>query len=470
MLNTSLVMGASILSRLVAVVVVVRMATYLGPADYGRYTSMVAYSALVSVLADFGLSTLYTREAARDPEQQPTFLGTLLAGKIPLAVLTTLVFTLVLAWSNLGDLAVPATVLLVMTTYSTVLRNTFYALGRLEFEAVAIIVETVIQAAGITLGARLHAGIPFFVGAYAVAYGFTVCYCLIIIGFLHLGGLRLRVDWRLLRSWLRLAFPFALGSFLTNLYFKADVPILQHTQPFHEVGWYEFAYKPFEALQFIPLAVQAVVYPLLGVYFRERRDLLGPAYERFYKVLVILGWPIGVGTCLLTHPIGGAFHLYPQSEPALRILSLAIVLLFANSAFGAMLLAIDRQDLYAWTVGIAVVVNVGLNLIVIPRFGYLAAASTTVVTEATFSVVGCHLVGRTCRLRWFRSTWRIVLAGLVMGVVLIPFMHVRSIHMVALAVVAGVVVYAGALLVLRAVTKEEVDMLVAGVRRRTADV
>jgi O-antigen/teichoic acid export membrane protein len=469
-LNTSLVMGASILSRLVALVVVVRMATYLGPTDYGRYTSMVAYSALVSVLADFGLNTLYTREAARNPEQQPTFLGTLLAGKIPLAVLATLVFSLVLAWSNLGDLAVPAAALLILTTYSSLLRNTFYALGRLEFEAVAILVETAIQAGGIILGARAHAGVAYFVGAYAVAYGFTVCYCLVVIGLFRMGGLRLAVDWRLLRSWLQLAFPFALGSFLTNLYFKADVPILQHTQPFSEVGWYEFAYKPFEALQFVPLAVQSVVYPLLGVYFRGRKDLLGPAYERFFKVLVVLGWPLSVGTCLLTHPIGGIFHLYPQSEPALRILSVAIVLLFANSAFSAMLLATDRQGLFAWTTGIAVVINIGLNLIVIPRFGYLAAASTTVITEAAFSVLGWYFVGREFRLRWFRATWRVLLAGLLMGVVLVPFMHVRSFHLLALGVLCGGLVYLAALWLLRAVSREEMQLLIAGVRRRAQDV
>ena len=64
-LNTALVLAARIVSRLIALVTVVVLANYLGGDGYGRYTTLVAYSALVSVVADLGLSTLYTREAAR---------------------------------------------------------------------------------------------------------------------------------------------------------------------------------------------------------------------------------------------------------------------------------------------------------------------------------------------------------------------------------------------------------------------
>jgi O-antigen/teichoic acid export membrane protein len=458
--NSALVLGARVVSRLVALVMVVRLATYLGADGYGHYTSLVAYSALVSVVADLGLSPLYTREAAREPDRQPSFLGTLMTGKLVLSAACAALLSGVLLWSGLGALIIPGIGLLVATTYAQLLRNTFYALGRLEFEAVAILLETAIQAGLIVAGARFQMPVGFFIWAYAASYGFTIAYCLVVITLLRQGGLRPAFDWPQLRRWLALAFPFAAGSLLTNLYFKSDVPILQHLRPFAEVGWYQFAYKPFEALQFVPLAIQAVVYPMLGVYHRQSPQQLGPAYARFFKVLVLLGWPLSVGTFVLVHPIGHLFRLYPQSEPALRILSLAIVFLFANSAFTAMLYAIDRQNLFAWTTGIAVVVNVGLNLAVIPRFGYLGASATTVVTEAAFSVVGWWFVGRQHKLPWLRVTWRVLLAGLVMGAVLLPLAS-RSI---LIAVPAGVLVYAVMLVVLRAIDREEVGLVLRGLR------
>src|SRR5207249_4806545 len=132
-LNATLVLGARVVSRLIALVMVVKLATFLGPDGYGRYTTLVAYSALVSVGADLG----------------------------------------------------------------------------------------------------------FFVWAYAASFGFTCLYTVVVIQVFRLGRVSLGFDLRLFRSWLALALPFALGAFLTNLYFRADVPILSHFRPFQEVGWYQ---------------------------------------------------------------------------------------------------------------------------------------------------------------------------------------------------------------------------------------
>jgi O-antigen/teichoic acid export membrane protein len=460
--NTTLVLAARVVSRLVALVTVIVIARHLGDREYGRYTTLIAYSAIVSVIADLGLSPLYTREAARQPGRIPDFLGTLLSGKLALAVAASLVLALALSVAGLGGLVVPGAALLVLTTYASLLRNTFYARGRVEFEAIAIVAEIAIQASLILAGARLGAGVAFFVWAYAASYAFTCVYCLVVIAAFGMGRPRLAFDAALFRSWLRLALPFALGAFLTNLYFRADVTILQHFKPFQEVGWYTFAYKPFEALQFVPLAVQATVYPLLAVYFRESRSRLGAAYTRFFKILVVLGWPLTVGTFVLAVPVGRLFQLFPQSIPSLRILALAIVFLFANSAFTAMLYAIDRQDLFAWTTGIAVVVNVGLNLASIPTYGYLAASVVTVVTEAAFSVAGWWFVARVEPLPWLRVSWRTLLAGLLMGAAVLPL----SSRAVYVGAPVGVLVYGVALWALRAVRREEVALLLSGLRRR----
>jgi O-antigen/teichoic acid export membrane protein len=446
----------------VALVMVIVLARHLGDDAYGRYTTLIAFSALVSVLADLGLSPLYTREAARAPDQLSDYLATLLSGKVLLAAVATVALAAALAVTGLGGLLLPGAALLVLTTYASLLRNTFYALGRLEFEAIAVLGETAIQAGLILAGSRTSAGTAFFVWAYAASYAFTCLYCIAVITVFRLGRVRLGLDTALLRRWLRLAFPFALGSFLTNLYFRADVPILQLFRPFAEVGWYQFAYKPFEALQFIPLAVQAVVYPLLAVYFREPGPRLGIAYARFFKILVVLGWPLTIGTFVLAPQVGGLFRLFPESIPSLRILALAIVFLFANSAFTAMLYAIDRQDLFAWATGVAVAVNIGLNLLLIPRFGYLGASAVTVVTEAALSVAGWFFVARRERLPWLRVTWRTLLAGALMGAALYPLAR-RSLFVSA---PIGALVYAGALWLLRAVDRDEIGMVLGGLGLR----
>jgi O-antigen/teichoic acid export membrane protein len=192
------------------------------------------------------------------------------------------------------------------------------------------------------------------------------------------------------------------------------------------------------------------------------------AYQRFFKVLVLLGWPLTVGTFVLVHPINAIFNrsgAFAQSEPALRILALGIVFLFANSAFYAMLNAINRQGFNAWATALAAAVNVVLNLVMIPLFGYLGASTVTVVTEAALCTFGWWFVQvrrPDLRLPVIQLTWRIALAGVIMGAVLYPLRD-RSIF---LTIPAGFAVYLVAVFVLRAVERDEYEMAAEGLLSR----
>jgi O-antigen/teichoic acid export membrane protein len=456
--NALFILVARSVSRVVSLVVVVRLANALGADGYGRYTTLIAFSALVSVFADLGFNPLYTREAARNPKELGDYLGTLLVLKVALAAVAFAILALALFFgAGLGSLILPGAALLAMTAYANLLRNTFYAVGRAEFDAIAIVGEIAIQAVLIFYGAHIHASVSFYIWAYAASFAFTTIYSLVVINVFRMGRIHLGLDLKLVRRWLPLALPFAFTFFLTNLYFRADVPILQHFRPFAEVGWYQFAYKPFEALQFIPLAIQVVVYPVLGVYFIGDATRLRLAYERFFKALVLLGWPFTVGTFVLVHPINRLFSpsgAFSQSEPSLRILAFGIVFLFANSAFYAMLNATNRQGLNAWATGLAAAVNIVLNLILIPFYGYLAASATTVVTEAALCVFGWWFVQRLrpdLRLPWLRLSWRVFVAGMVMGAVLYV-LRSRSIYV---SVPAGSIVYVVAIYLIRAIEPEE---------------
>jgi O-antigen/teichoic acid export membrane protein len=459
--NSVFILGARTISRVISLVVVIVLANALGASGYGQYTTLVVYSGLVAVIGDLGFQALYTREAARSRGELGDYLGTLIVFRIFLAGAAAVVFALALGLgAGLPSLILPGLALLVSTAYASLLRNTFYSVGRAEFDAIAIVAETLIQAALIVLGSRQHAGVSYYVLAYAASYTFTIVYSLVVIQVFGLGHIRLGLDRKLIYRWLPLALPFALTFFLTNVYFRAGFVILQQFRSFAEVGWYTLAYKPFEALQFVPLAIQTVVYPVLGVYFVSDKARLKVAYARFFKVLVLLGWPLTVGTFVLVHPINQLFNrsgAFAQSEGALRILAFGIVFLFANSAFYATLNAINRQGLNAWATGLAAVLAVVLNLAVIPFFGYLGASVVTVVVEAALCTAGWWFVQLRepeLRLNVVQIGWRIVLAGAVMGAVLFPLRHFS----IYLTVPLGFAVYVVAIFVLRAVERDEYEL------------
>src|SRR6195256_446582 len=132
-----------------------------------------------------------------------------------------------------------------------------------------------------------------------------------------------------------------------------------------------------------------VVLPVLAVYQRSSLDQLRPAVVMFFKALLMLGWPLSIGVVVLAHPLAGLWSgFYPQSVPALQILALAYVFAFVNNAFIGALTVLDRQAAYARAAGASLVVNLVLNLILIPQFGYIAAAWTTVATEIVLVCAG----------------------------------------------------------------------------------
>src|SRR5438045_5659294 len=110
-----------------------------------------------------------------------------------------------------------------------------------------------------------------------------------------------------LREWLPKSLPFALAFVLTTLYFKIDQPILLHFRGLTEVGWYTFAYKPVEALLFLPITLLNVAFPVLAVYHQASRERLLRATGSSYRALLALGWPISGGSVLLAPGINGIF-------------------------------------------------------------------------------------------------------------------------------------------------------------------
>jgi O-antigen/teichoic acid export membrane protein len=102
------------------------------------------------------------------------------------------------------------------------------------------------------------------------------------------------------------------------------------------------------------------------------------------------------------------------------------------------------------------VANLALNLTLIPLFGYLGASWATVATELVLGISGWTLVARHIgRVPVMALSWRIILAGLVMGVAVYPLSGFGG-YRIVIPIAAGVVVYGAAVLLLRAVTKDEI--------------
>jgi O-antigen/teichoic acid export membrane protein len=462
--NTALILTARVLSRLVALLSVVLVITQLREAGFGGFQDVVNTTALVTVVLDLGFNTLFQREAARHPAEISRYLSNMIASKLLFAIPALAVLAVALLLTGKLQFLLPAFLMMTLASYSTMLRGPLYVVQRLGFEAAAIVLESLVLLGLVLYGVMTHQSVTYFLWAYVGSYAFSCAYFIAVLTIRGIARIHPRFEPALVKRWFWTGLPFALAFVITTIYFKIDVPILDFVRGDREVGLYGAAYKPFEALLFIPLSMFNVVFPILAIYHREASGRVAWAVAKFYKSLLMLGWPISIGLFLLAQ----AFHFiyrFPGSLASLRILALGVVFMFVSNAFIAALNAVDRQVMFTWAALGSMVVNVLLNVVLIPPYGYLGASWATVLTEVALTVISYGMVARELgRVPVFGLSWRIILAGLAMGAVIYPFHQETGLRAVAV-IIGGALFYAAALFLLGAVDRDEREMLRRALRR-----
>jgi len=135
-------------------------------------------------------------------------------------------------------------------------------------------------------------------------------------------------------------------------------------------GWYTAAYRSIDVVHYIPLLLVAAILPPMALYSRENREVLTDIFNRSFRYLVMLAFPIGVGMFLLAPRLilfvfGEGFE---NAAPALRILIWAEVFAFLNYLGGHLLNIIDRQKIYTVIIGATAAFNIILNLLLISSY------------------------------------------------------------------------------------------------------
>jgi len=180
--------------------------------------------------------------------------------------------------------------------------------------------------------------------------------------------------------------PIGVGIVLSALYFRLDLFFVEHWHGLEAVARYNAVFRLVEALRLFPAAALAVVFPLL-CRARDVRPLVrlgGGLLAAGVVAAIAVAGPAGWLVILFYGPD------YAAAVPAFRVLLLAVPLFFLNYALTHQLIGWDRQGAYARVTAAALVVNVGLNLALVPRFGVIGAGWATVATEVVVTA-GCAL-------------------------------------------------------------------------------
>lgn len=395
LVNMAAKAGSLVIERGAQLALVLVAAPLLGVAAFGRYSYAAGVATLLAFGTDLGLTIWTTRALAREPAQAPGVLGTGFQLRLYATAPVLLGFAGVALALGPGEARFALLALGVAALARAFLdhaRAVFRAHERIGDEGkVNAVTAALATAGGLAALLASRRGLP------ALALGVMAGTVLgAIYGFALLrrryGRFTGRLDGQLARRMLRQSLPFWLAGLFSLAYSRGDVVVLRALAGDAEVGAYRAAGQLFEVAKNLPMLVLTALFPQLARAFTQSRARLRQV-ERVVSLGLLLagvlaGAALALGGALVARRIFGP--QFARTVPALRILSLALPLLFLNFGLTHFLIARDLGMRHLALAGLMVPINLVGNLALSPRWGAAGAAWATLLTEAALSA--CCLV------------------------------------------------------------------------------
>jgi len=464
--NTGIVIVGDVIFRLISLVVIIYLARYLLPAEFGKYSFVFAYLAFFGIITDLGFHAILVREMSRNSSIAPKLIGNAYIIRLILTVFAvTLSMTVISLASYPADTTTYiyiAAFTLLFLSFSDLYCTIFEANLRMEYNVVAKLVFKILSAILIlwiifSHGTLMQVMIALVFSEMVktlISYSFSRKFV----------TPRIEIDFGLWKYLFKEALPLALSSVIWIIYYQIDVVMLSPMQGDAAVGIYSAAYKLFEPFSLIPTALMISLFPVMSEAFKTSPEKIIKSYRLSLKYLLIIAIPLAVGTTFLASKIillvyGAEFA---NSTTVLQILIWGLVFIFPNFVLLNLLISIDKQKLNTYSMGLCAIVNVALNLILIPILSYNGAAIATVATNVVLFIASFFFVSKHLQvLQLHKIVIKPAISGLTMGAFMYYFTDVNIFLLVPLA--AGV--YLVSLIVLRTFSKEDMEVVKKAIKR-----
>ena len=372
------------------------LARILGVTNYGIFEFAVAILTYFMLLADGGLEFYATREAARGIEIRH-LVETIVPLRLILAVISFIVLLVALPFfPNYPNLHL-VLLLFGLTLFTYTLNVKWVFMGQERMGRVAF--GLVINQALFSLLVFLFVHNPSQVIWVPLLWLGGEISMVIYFWWLFItstNGLPLHFTLKDTRHILKPAFTIGTSQAMGLMSYNFDAILLGFLLGPNPVGLYRAAYKPITAALAMPLTYFLGLFPALSRTFREDLKSFDEIVKRSLRLTSIFALPLGVGGTFLAGPIINLLFgsQYAPAVPAMQLLSWSASLIILRDTFRQALIAANRQNLDLRSAVAAVISNVILNFVLIPRFGIAGAASATILSEIVWLTVATFYYAR----------------------------------------------------------------------------
>jgi O-antigen/teichoic acid export membrane protein len=390
-LANTIVKAASVpIEKVCRLLLMLVAAPALGVAGFGSYQFAFATTSMLAICTDLGMNVWTTRALARDRAAAPAIVATALR----LRLIASAPYLVIIAVAALASGGGPGRTLALLGVAALInagldyLAAVFRGFERLADEARLNVARALFALITGLCALHLRRSPAALAGGLLAGVTATAVYGIALLRRRY--GLGFQTSERRIPGAARAAFveafPLWLATLLSLLYFKGDVVILKIFSTDAEIGAYSAAYKVFEGLMIVPAVVLAATFTPLA---RAKAD---PDRQRSWEgalvaVLLALGLLVGGVVYLESQRIVALVYRggFARAIPSLRVLAIAVPILFLNFGLTHFLIARDLERRNLAFAAFMLVVNVTANLILIPRIGSTGAAWATLITEVALT-------------------------------------------------------------------------------------
>ncbi len=390
------------------------IARFSGPEVWGAVSWAMAFATQVLIIAKMGIDLGASRLASEYGVDRPGSLRALLkAGAdirllftLPTAVLTFILAPQIAHWfheeSMVWLVRVSAGVIFCASVYEF---QEQFLVGLNRHATVSRVRTVMLSSRCIATAGIVIAGL----GAFAILAGYVAAWLVGIVAFslllrrylpAHAPGERDHADMR--RRLLAMSIPLAISSASVTVYSQADKLVLGYFDNLHEVGQYSLARAVMEVSLFPAFALVTTLRPALASRF-TRGDTASCAQliKSSLRLSLVAGVLFGSIFVAMAVPLLSLVYSdqYRYAGELMVWFSWIVVIRSLGAMVLPALLAAEKIRTYAWLTGAAAVLNLGLNLVLIPRMHSRGAIIATLVSYGLLLVFGLREVFGTFGVR-----------------------------------------------------------------------
>ena len=385
-----LALGASeLLGKVATFVMFLVLARLLDVADFGVLSFGLSLGLLLAVLSALGLDSRVVQLGSAQPELLDRCYGALVAIRALLSAAVMSVTTVVLVLTMSGSDAIAVALLVascLLDTFVDASRAACGARQRQQLSAVVLVVQR-FAALALSAGAVVVTG-----SAAHAALGYLLATCVGVIGMYvaaRRAGARPRI--RGSRAEARLVLQAApvmgLGAIAAMGVFRIDAALIGVILGMGAVGVYGAGYRVFESILFVSWTLSRVYMPVIAAR-PEDADHVRVWASRALVIVCAIYLPYGAVLALHGDDLVGLLFGAEYAHAGMLVALAAAPLLFGIGHLGAsVLLALRPDPVVLMASVVALIVNLGLNLWLIPVWGVTAAALATTLAFLVQSVI-----------------------------------------------------------------------------------